>query len=74
MTYRSQWKINEKTLGPAFFLKRAKEDKEQNIGGKHIGHDPEQTVTLVKDAGAEFVESGPGMGDQIRSKVPVNSL
>ena len=41
MTYRSQGKINEKTLGPAFFQKRAKEDKEQDIGGKHIGHDPE---------------------------------
>ena len=74
MTYRSQWEVNEKTLGPAFFQKRAKEDKEQDIGGKHIGHDPEHPVTLVEDAGAEFGESGPGMGDQIRSKVPVNSI
>ena len=74
MTYRGQWKINEKMLGPAFFQKRAKEDKEQNIGGKHIGHDPEHPVTLVEDAGAEFGVSGPSMGDQIRSKVPVNSV
>ena len=28
MTYRSQWEVNEKTLGPAFFQKRAKEDEE----------------------------------------------
>ena len=74
MTYRSKWKINEKTLGPAFFQKRAKEDEEQDIGGKHIGHDPEHPVTLLEDAGAEFAKSGPGMGDQIRSKVPVNSV
>ena len=46
MTYGSQWKINEKTLGPAFFQKRAKEDEEQDIGGKHIGHDPEHPVTF----------------------------
>ena len=72
MTYRSQLKINEKTLGPAFFQKRAKEDEKQDIVGKHIGHGPEHPVTLVEDAGAEFGESGPGMGDQIRSKVPVN--
>ena len=60
MTYRSQWEVNEKTLGSAFFQKRAKEDEEQDIGGKHIAHDPEHPVTHVKDAGAEFEESGPG--------------
>ena len=50
------------------------EDEEQDIGGKHIGHDPEHPFTLVEDAGAELGERGPGMGDQIRSKVPVNSV
>ena len=74
MTYRSQWEVIEKTLGPAFFQKRAKEDKEQDIGGKHIDHDPEHSVTLVEDASAEFGESSPGMGDQIRGKVSVNSV
>ena len=59
MTYRSQWKINEKKLGPTFFRKRAKEDEEQDIGGKHIGHDPEHPVTLVEDAGAEFEKVAP---------------
>ena len=64
----------KKRWAPHFFQKRAKEDGEQDIGGKHIGHDPEHPVTLLEDAGAEFGESGPGMGDQIRSKVPVNSV
>ena len=40
MTYRSQWKINEKTLGPAFFQKRAKGDEDQELGGKHIAKIP----------------------------------